>query len=244
MDRQAYEAMFELEDRHWWYVGMWYITAAVIGEFYPKRRRLEILDAGCGTGGTTSNLSHFGNVTGCDLSPLAVDLSHQRGLERLAQASVVALPYAGERFDLVTSFDVLYHNQVIDFGQALAEMQRVLKPAGRLFLRLPAYDWLRGHHDQVVHTAHRFTAGEVMQALESSGWRVEKVSYCNTLLFPLALGMRAVQQVLPSQGQGDIRPNPKWQDSLLSRVLRAESRWLGQRTLPFGLTVLAMAQKA
>jgi len=243
MDRQAYEAMYQLEDRHWWYVGMWHIAAAMIAESYPERRPLEILDAGCGTGGTTSKLSRFGKVTGCDLSPLAIEFGRRRRLNRLAQASVMRLPYGDERFDLVTSFEVLYHSQVQDFREALAEVWRVLKPTGRLFLRLPAYDWLRGHHDEVVHTAHRFSAAEVAQALTSGGWRVEKVSYANTVLFPFALGVRAVQRVLPSWKDDDIQPNPAWQDKLLAGVLRAESWWLSRHTLPFGLTVLAVAQK-
>ncbi len=83
----------------------------------------------------------------------------------MGQATIVSLPFADECFDLITSFDVLYHRAVGNYGQALKEFHRVLKPGGCLFLRLPAYDWLRGRHDQAIHTAHRFTVPELRRGL-------------------------------------------------------------------------------
>jgi hypothetical protein len=127
---------------------------------------------------------------------------------------------------------------------ALAEFYRVLKPGGRLFLRLPAYDWLRGRHDKIIHTAHRFTTQEVGQALINRGFVIEKLSYANTLLFPLALARRLAEQALPDGGlTSDIHPNPPWLDASLTRVLNLEARWLQRHNLPLGLTVLAVGRK-
>ncbi|MCI0396267.1 MAG: methyltransferase domain-containing protein, partial [Chloroflexi bacterium] len=186
----------------------------------------------------------FGAVTGCDLSELALSFCRRRGLRRLGRATVTHLPFVAGSFDLVTSFDVLYHRAVGDYHQALAEFHRVLKPGGRLFLRLPAYNWLRGHHDEVIHTHHRFTAGELGQALATGQFTVEKLSYANTLLFPLALGKRVAERLVPAgSAASDIQPNPPWQDRLLARFLLAEARWLAGRSLPFGLTVIAIGRK-
>jgi len=244
MEPQEYETMFAVEDRHWWYVGMQRITTTLVAHLYPRRTDLHILDAGCGTGAAMRYLSPFGTVTGCDLSALALNFCQQRELSRLSQASVCHLPFGNECFDLVTSFDVLYHHAVGDYRHALSELERVLKPGGRLLLRLPAYNWLRGHHDEVIHVAHRFTTTELHQALTASGFVVEKLSYANTLLFPLVLGKRlVVEKVLPPGDGSDVHSNPIWQDVLLARFLFAEARWLVHHTLPFGLTVIAVGRK-
>jgi SAM-dependent methyltransferase len=238
-----YKTIFHVEKRHWWYVGMERITTALLVDLYPGRSDLQILDAGCGTGGTMQYLGQFGRVAGCDLSALALAFSRQRGLARLAQSSVTQLPFVAGQFDLVTSFDVLYHRAVADYRLALAEFYRILKPGGRLLLRLPAYDWLRGRHDTIIHTAHRFTAQEVGQALVKERFVIEKLSYANFFLFPLALGKRSLEQLLPGNVASDVYPNPSWQDKLLVRFLEAEARLLPRHNLPFGLTVLAIGRK-
>src|SRR5262245_38841719 len=107
MENQEYNAMFTVEDRHWWYIGMQKITTTLIANLYPGCTDLSILDAGCGTGAVMNYLAPFGQVTGCDMSPLALHFCQQRNLSQLGQASVVNLPFGDEQFHLVTSFDVL-----------------------------------------------------------------------------------------------------------------------------------------
>lgn len=250
MEPSEYQTMYQVEDRHWWYVGMQRITTTLVRHFYPQRTDLQILDAGCGTGAVMRYLSPFGTVTGLDFSPLALRFCQQRGLSRLCQGSVTDLPFANGRFHLITSFDVLYHQNVGDYQQALAEFRRVLQPDGRIFLRLPAYNWLRGHHDDIIHTARRFTTAQLRQDLLTGQFHLEKLSYANTLLFPLALGKRLTEKVRATQATNDhtktasdIRANPAWQDALLARFLFIEAQWLARHTLPFGLTVIAVARK-
>ncbi len=243
MDPKEYKVMYNVEDSHWWYVGMQRITTVLVERFYPGRTDLRILDAGCGTGAAMTFLAPFGHVTGIDFSPYALDFSRRRSHARLGQATVTRLPFADASFDLVTSFDVLCHRAVGDYRHALAEFCRTLEPGGRLFLRLPAYNWLRRHHDQAVHTEHRFTSGELRAALRAQGFTVERLSYANTLLFPLALGKRLIEAILPPSEGSDVHPNPPWQDRLLSRFLFAEARWLRSHRLPFGLTVIAIGRK-
>jgi SAM-dependent methyltransferase len=244
MELSEYETMFRVEDRHWWYVGMRRITTTLVARLLQDRTDVDILDAGCGTGAVIQYLSPFGTVTGCDLFADALDFCHQRGLQRLSQASVTRLPFATGSFDLVTSFDVLCHRSIGDYRDALAEFHRVLKPGGYVFLRLPAYDWLQSHHDQVVHTVHRFSAAELHQALVSTQFDVERLSYANMLLFPVALGKRLAERFFPVSGDAsDIRPNSPWQDKLLVRFLYSEARWIKRHNLPFGLTVIAVGKK-
>lgn len=246
MEPSEYQMMFTVEDRHWWYVGMQQISVNLLRQFYPHPQPAsrQILDAGCGTGAAMGYLSPFGQVFGFDYSPLALQFCRQRGLHNLYQGSVCELPFENGRFDLITSFDVLYHRTITDYYIPLAEFYRVLKPGGRLFLRLPAYNWLHAHHDQVVHTVRRFTVSELRHAFHKIGFLPEKLSYANTLLFPLALGKRLAERLRPPQGTtSDVKPNPPWQDNLLVHFLRAEAQWLNRFNLPTGLTVIAIGRK-
>ncbi len=244
MDPHEYTTIYTVEDRHWWYAGMQAITTMLVETLYPGRSDLRILDAGCGTGAALGYLARFGVVTGGDISPLALGYCQARGLRRLAQASVMALPFAAAQFDLVTSFDVLYHRAVGDYRAALRQFHRVLRPGGRVLLRLPAYDRLRGRHDAVIHTARRFTTGEVAASLHESGFVVERATYANTLLFPVALAKRLLERkTAGAPSRSDVAPNAPWLDWLLAWPLLAEARWLRRRDLPFGLTVVAVGQK-
>jgi SAM-dependent methyltransferase len=245
MEPSEYRAIYTVEDRHWWYAGMARISRTLLTAAYPDRRDLRILDAGCGTGGALDFLAHFGAVTGSDISPLALAYSRARGHAALNQASVTALPYAAASFDLVTSFDVLYHRAVGDPRLALGEFRRVLSPGGRVLLRLPAYDWLRGGHDAVVHTARRFTTTTLGASLRETGFAIERLTYANTLLFPLAVAKRLLERLAPAApAHSDVATNPAWLDALLARPLAAEAAWLRRRDLPLGLSVVALARRA
>ena len=245
MEPSEYRTIFSVEDRHWWYAGMRRITVALLAETYGGRTDLDILEAGSGTGAAMRYLARFGRVTGIDFSPLALDFCRERELTRLGRASVTALPFVDGSFDLVTSFDVLYHRAVGDYHDALREFNRVLRPGGRVLLRLPAYDRLRGHHDTVIHTARRFSRNGLVASLRATGFAVERATYANALLFPPAVAKRLLEPLLPrgDPGHSDVAPNPPWLDESLAAVLGLEARWLRRRDLPFGLTVVALARK-
>src|SRR5436309_2910266 len=119
MERSEYAVMAAVEDRHWWYGGMRAIAAAMLDECYGGRHDLRIIDAGCGTGGNALFLRRYGKAVGIDLAAEALDLGGERVPGLLARASVLDIPFANASFDLVTSFDVLYHRAVPDEGQAL-----------------------------------------------------------------------------------------------------------------------------
>jgi SAM-dependent methyltransferase len=205
MNPAEYEAMYRLEDHLWWYTGMRRITAAALegapsgaltDRTGPAERRADrrILDAGCGTGGNLAWLSRFGPVWGVDLSPLATAYCRRRGQGTVARSSVTRLPFPDASFDLVTSFDVIYHLGVEDDVAALAEMRRVLRPGGTLFVRVPALERLRSVHDAAVHTRQRYTTGELRAKVDCAGLDVERASYANAFLLPLAAVARLARR--------------------------------------------------
>jgi len=245
LNLEEYAVMYQVEDTHWWYRGMARITRALLNRSYAPGAGLRILDAGCGTGAVmTSYLAEYGQVTGFDFAAAALQFCQQRGAGRLARASIVELPFADGSFELAVSFDVLCEQAVRDDGVALRALQRVLAPGGRLVLRLPAYNWLRGQHDRAVHIRHRYTRRELASRLEAAGFEVERLSYANTFLFPIAVAKRLVEPIWTPKGSGsDLTLGVGSMNGILQGILSAEASLIAGIGLPFGLTVVAVARK-
>lgn len=244
MEKNEYTTMAAVELQHWWYGGMRAINAAMLDRVFGGRRDLRILDAGCGTGGDALFLRRYGTVVGLDLATEALTLARGRIPGRLARGSVLQLPFADHSFDLVTSFDVLYHRAVIDERQALAEVRRVLRRDGRLLIRLPAYEWLRSRHDRQVHTRHRYTAGEVARLLRENGFTVEQLTYALTLLFPISAAVRLLERVLPeSQPESAMELPSRPVNAALRLPMMLEAAYIARGgKWPFGLSIVALAR--
>jgi len=246
MEPAEYEVMARVEDRHWWYSGMRAIAAAWLDGAYVARNDLQILDAGCGTGGNGDFLRRYGRPVGLDVARQALVLGQRRLPGSILGGSVMALPFPASVFDLVTSFDVLYHRGVVDDRAALRETWRVLAPGGRLLMRLPAYQWLQAKHDRAVHGRHRYVAGEVRTALTTAGFAVERLSYINSLLFPIPLVQRVVERLMPGleQAESDLAPPSPVVNTLLRSALDLEAGALRRGgNFGWGLSVLSLARK-
>jgi SAM-dependent methyltransferase len=237
--------MYQVERQHWWYAGMESITRAILNRWYAPGANLSILDAGCGTGAAlTTYLAEYGTVTGFDISEIALAFCRQRKAQNLARASVTHLPFSSKSFDLVTSFDVLYERAVSDDATSLTEFSRVLVQGGRVLLRLPAYDWLRGQHDIGIHTARRYTASQVRNILRQTGFTIEHLSYANTFLFPAALMKRMTERIWPPRtDQSDLTVSAGPFNRLLQNILSLEAPLVSHIGLPFGLSVIAVGRK-
>jgi len=101
-------------------------------------RGLRVLNLGCGTGGFNLAAEAAGaSVWGVDLDAEAVAIAEARaGHGRVTRAAAEALPFRGERFDVVYCVSTLEH--VADARLTLREVARVLRPRGLLYLHTPS----------------------------------------------------------------------------------------------------------
>lgn len=246
MRPDEYGAMYQVEDSHWWYVGMRRAADALLRDrFNGRAGNLDVLDAGCGTGGNSAHLRAYGRVTGIDVAGEAIGFARQRPGLRLARASVERLPFRDGSFDLVLSNDVLCHLAVADDARAVAEFARVLRPGGMLYLQLPAFERLRSHHDVAVYTGHRYTRREVRALIGGAGLCATKISYANALLFPAAAAWRvAHKNERPEDVEhSDVRPVAAPVNAALRAALACEAPLLRRYNLPFGLSVIGIGEK-
>ena len=62
MNFVEYQKMFEIEEKHWWYVGKRKIVSALLKKFISNKKDNRILDIGCGTSRSSDkNICEFLN---------------------------------------------------------------------------------------------------------------------------------------------------------------------------------------
>jgi SAM-dependent methyltransferase len=244
MEEDFYRAYYALEGRHWWFLGRRKLFLRMLEErFPPADRPLDVLDFGCGTGAFLEHLERFGTVSAVDADPSAVSFCHARGRREVQVAQPGApLPFPDDAFDLVTSLDVIEH--IDDDVAALAELRRVLRPGGSLLVAVPAYRFLWGKQDEVSHHRRRYTARMLERALGEAGFGVDRTSYFNTILFPPIAAVRLGRRLLrrPGAQQSDFELGPARLNGVLGAVFGAEAGLVARWDLPFGVSVLALAE--
>lgn len=102
-------------------------------------RDMDILDAGCGLGGSSRLLTQNFNcrVTGIDLAPdfieTATVLTQWCGMDIFfEQGSILELPHENDSFDMILCQHILMN--IENKAGALSEFFRVLRPGGKLIL--------------------------------------------------------------------------------------------------------------
>ena len=162
----GYEQFFVPAIFHQWPAKI--ISAAAIME------NDDVLDVGCGTGALTREVVKCaGSATGFDLSESMLGVARQAcPTVTFQQGNVAELPFDNSSFDAVVSAFMLMF--VPDPKQAVGQMQRVLRPGGRVVAGIwqgldnnPVYDALVESTREVVDDqsadsmAWPFTMGDV-----------------------------------------------------------------------------------
>lgn len=185
MDRAAYEQFATLEEDHFWFRGRRAIFFTLLDRYVDGRRDLNVLEIGCGAGGLLRRLSAYGAATGVELDGELAALSQERSGASTVCGNAYTLPFADGSQDLVCLFDALEH--MPDEDQALREVNRVLRPGGTVFFSVPAYQFLYANNDRVAHHCRRYTRRRLRRVVEANGFAPRKLTYFNTILFPLIL---------------------------------------------------------
>jgi len=135
------------------------------------RKRVRFLDIGAGAGRHLKLASELGfEPYGIDFSLTGLQHACQRldqtGIRhRLAQASMLSLPFADSSFDVVLSFGVFYYGTAGEMKQAIGEAHRVLTRGGNLFVVLrTTQDYRFGKGEKLEPNTFRLTIADTNEA--------------------------------------------------------------------------------
>lgn len=105
-----------------------------------RRPGLRLLDVGCGVGRFCQAARSLGwDVSGIDLSERAIELGRPYASFPMRAATVGQVADEGERYDVVTAFEVIEHLR--DPLTFVADVRRVLEPGGQVFFTVPNWEW-------------------------------------------------------------------------------------------------------
>ena len=247
MDRLL-DATFRAERDHFWFRGFRRFVSPLLAQASQGRSGLRVLDCGCGTGGNLRLLlPPYGQAWGFDVTRTGLTYARGSGLERVAQASVDAIPFPSAAFDIVTSFDVLYCLPEPVERAAVAEMWRVLTPGGAAIINVAAMAILRGNHSVLSAELRRYSRAGLRALLESAGFRVERMRYTHAALFPVMVTVRGMQRLVglapEDDALGDITVPPAPVNAALSAALALEAGLARVVPMPCGSSLLCLARK-
>ena len=235
------------EERLWWFRGMRHMAFTLLDPLAHRNRLELVFEGGAGTGYFASLLArrYGARVFAADLDGEAARISGRRLGVAGVQANLLSLPFPDEAFDLVLLMDVLAHFPKGEDFRALRESVRLLRPRGHLLLRTSALRIFRSRHSEFVWERQRFSAGRLRNLAAGVGLLIERLTYANFLLSPLALAKFRLWEPLtraaPSSG---LAPLPRPVESFFYAALRLESALIGAGfRLPFGQSLYLLARK-
>lgn len=254
-DPDFFAPLFAIEDRHFWFRARNHLLAAVARQLTAGMHSgYRVLEVGCGTGSVLKTLEAAcpdGCVYGMDLYREGLVYARRRVSAPLVQGDVHRPPFA-QQFDLIGMFDVLEH--LPDDVGVLRDLGKMLAPGGWLMLTVPAYRSLWSYFDEAARHQLRYAPSELRERLLAAGFRVEYLSPYMTLLFPLVWLARRVAARLPGKAASEEQRNHDLTENelrtipvvneILAWILSQETRpILARRVLPFGTSLIAIAQK-
>ena len=250
MEPAAYRQFLELERSHWWFRGRRKVYLGLLRHHLRGARPRRVLDLGCGMGGFLEGLSEIGErVVPSDVSLESLRRCAERGFPHGVLSSGYALPFADRSFDLVCMFDAIEH--IPDDARVMREVARVLSPGGRVFVSVPAYQFLYANNDRVAQHQRRYTRGRLRAVFEQAGLAVERNTHANVLLFPLilpaVLGVKALEAVFQREASAEHTnlswPIPRFVHGALCAAFAAELPVSRRADWPAGHSIAAIARK-
>jgi SAM-dependent methyltransferase len=242
MDRSIYERMEEVDGRHWWFVARRRILHNLIARRVSSRKKLRILEVGCGTGSNIPMLRAFGTVDAIEPDDPARAVAMARtGAPIQGGYLPDGVQLEDGAYDLIVLLDVLEH--IPDDVGALAALKPKLAPGGRILLTVPAMPWLWSAHDVAHHHHRRYTWKKLKNALGAAGFRPRHRSHFNSLLFPVIAAARGIGKLTGREGGDDALPS-RGVNGMLKGIFGAERLWIGRVPVPFGVSLAVVAEPA
>ncbi len=245
MDKSLYENIYQVEEKHWWYKARRDIIFDWVKHILSNYEKPRVLDIGCGTGFNVAYLHRIGcdQVDGLDISEDALMYCKSRQLNLLMIASAENLPIQRYVYDVILALDIVEH--IANDRQALSEIYRALKKDGALIVFVPAFQFLWSFQDEISHHQRRYEMNDLRYKILQAGFKIKKLSYVNSFLFPVVWFGRYILRTFPGffKISSESQINPSWMNKFLYYIFKAEMPFLRFMNFPFGVSILCVCTK-
>ncbi|MDO8843251.1 class I SAM-dependent methyltransferase [Methylicorpusculum sp.] len=242
MNIDMYRIFYVIQKKHWWFVTKKNIVLDVIDRHLCVIGDIKVLDIGCGSGLMLNALEDLGQTYGMDMSDDAINFSKEIFSGKVEKGVLPdQIPYQKDFFNLITALDVIEH--IDEDVASLKAIHALLVSDGKAVITVPAYMFLWSKFDELNEHKRRYTLTELNTKLVQAGFTVEKISYFNTLLFPVVFVVRMLNNVLERDGASDMDMPSRPLNFVLEKIFGIERYLLKFANLPFGVSVLAVVRK-
>jgi len=248
----AFDRLYQSENANFWFRVRNLIIGNAIKKYLPRRSK--IIEVGCGTGFVSSYLKKLGYDIDCaDLSIHGLNYCKKRdaGNSYYQFNLYDALFY--EHYDGACAFDVIEH--INDDQLVLQNMNKALKAGGFIFITVPANKKLWSEIDAFSKHKRRYNRAELKDKIENAGFKIIRISYFMTFLFPFIYVSRFrflrhsrvrkdETEIIREKASNRLNLNPIL-NTIFFYIFRLETYLLklNHINLPFGSSLLCVAQK-
>jgi SAM-dependent methyltransferase len=238
------ELCYQIEDTSFWFQHRNRCITNCVRAYPPSG---VVFDVGGGNGFVSLALQRAGWETVVIEPGVAGAANAQRrGLQHVICSTFDDAGFRQNTLPAVGMFDVLEH--VEDDAGFLRTLHQAMVPSGRLYLTVPAYQWLWSAED--THAGHyrRYTLPSLTAALDRAGFEVEFRSYMFLILpapiflrrsLPYLLGFK---EAATSESAAKDHATSPW-NRLFDRIFAWEQNALGnRRAIPVGSSCLVVAK--
>lgn len=216
--QEGNQICYEVEDRSFWFIHRNRCISALVKKYLPKGGL--VLDVGGGNGYVAHELAK----EGCDVVLLEPFLAgcvnaKQRGLTSIVCSDLDRAQFPKNSFDAIGLFDVLEH--IADRAAFLKRIHDLLRPGGKLFITVPAFQWLWSDEDVDAGHYLRYTKRILQRETEDAGFeRLFDSYFFSLLVLPIGL-LRVLPSKLGVKPNGDARKDHA-EAEYLQKALRFE----------------------
>lgn len=244
--KEGNAACFSIEENSFWFRHRNEVICTAVRRFPPAG---PVFDIGGGNGYVSLGLVEAG-FAAVVVEPGRTGAANacRRGLRNVVCSTIEDAAFPEQSIDAIGLFDVLEH--IPDDQAFLGSLRRLLRPGAKLYLTVPAFQWLWSRDD--VHAGHyrRYTTRSLEATFRAAGFESEYLTYFFWFLpapifalrtFPGWLGLRrepteaAARREHSADGRGGL---------LIRRALATElGRLRRGQAIPFGGSLLAVASR-
>jgi SAM-dependent methyltransferase len=176
--QEGYDYCFALEEDSFWFQHRNRCILAALKRFPSDG---PFFDVGGGNGFVAKRLQDEGlDVYLIEPGSHGAMHARQRGIKKIICATLEESGLPKGSAAGIGLFDVLEHLE--QDNPFLSMLRTFLRPSGRLYLTVPAYNWLWSAEDSWAGHLRRYSCAMLREQLERLGWHVEYATYFFSLL--------------------------------------------------------------
>ncbi len=234
-----FDFLYRIEATHFWFSGRNKIIKSFLSRFTNNNKTLDLLEVGCGNGYVLSALGEFKfRLTGIDIYRRAIDLAKKRTDAKLIKSDFRKLS-PKKKYDIICFFDVIEHIKS-DTG-FLKKANALLSKNGKLFVTVPAHDYLWTEIDKKSGHKRRYTKKILINKLEASGFNPKNLSYFGLINFLPQFVARKINNP-KTLTKALESPQPIINKLLLIGMI-LESKIIKFSNIPYGSSIILYAEK-